>query len=35
MCLAVFEMGRDSAFFLENRIVLDKKKADLVFFLTS
>jgi len=26
MCLAAFEMGRVSAFFLENRIVLDKKE---------
>jgi hypothetical protein len=35
MYLAAFEMGRVSAFFLESRIVLDKKKADLAFFLTS
>jgi len=35
MCLAAFEMGRVSAFSLEGRIVLGKKKADSVFFLTS
>jgi hypothetical protein len=35
MCLAAFEMGRVSALFLESRIVLDKKRADSVFFLTS
>jgi hypothetical protein len=26
MCLAAFEMGQVSAFFLESRIVLDKKE---------
>jgi len=35
MCLAAFEMGRVFTFFLESRIVLDKKRADSVFFLTS
>jgi len=35
MCLAAFEMGRVSAFSLESRIVLDKKKADSAFLLTS
>jgi hypothetical protein len=35
MCLAVFEMGRVSAFSLEGRIVLEEKKTDSAFFLTS
>jgi hypothetical protein len=35
MCLATFEMGRVSAFFLGSRIVPDEKKADSVLFLTS
>jgi hypothetical protein len=35
MCLAAFEMGRVSAFFLESRIVMGKKKADSAFFPTS
>jgi hypothetical protein len=35
MCLAAFEMGRVSAFFLESRIALGKKRADSAFFPTS
>jgi hypothetical protein len=35
MCLAAFEMRQVSAFFLEGRIVMDEKKADSAFFLTS
>jgi hypothetical protein len=35
MFLAAFEMGRVSAFSLEGRIVLEEKKADSAFSLTS
>jgi len=35
MRLAAFEMGRVSAFSLESRIVMGKKKADSAFFPTS